>query len=190
MTALWAPWDGPQTKQPRSRAEVIAMLGDPTGGGKFTQTEKPDPAWIKAQTVELHSERAFLPVLAGRFVRVHKLVEPYMREAFRRADISCPGYVKKAGVLVFRHMRHDPKMPLSLHSWGCAVDINSDANFAKTFPRGQEPKPWTPAWWAVWPQGMPEGVVLAFESCGFNWGGRWPEFVDPMHFQWQGHADV
>lgn len=54
----------------------------------------------------------------------------------------------------------------SLHSWGLAVDLNAAWNRmggAST----QHPR-----------------VVEIFETCGFEWGGRWAGMsCDPMHFQ-------
>jgi hypothetical protein len=185
---VFLPWDGPQTKQPRNRAEVIALLGDPTGDGLYQKVA--DPMWVKKNIVECHGKNA-MPGVEKFYFKVHKIVEPYMREAFRRAAEACPGYVRRAGCFVFRHQRHDPKLPLSLHSYGCAVDINADDNDARYFKRGKCPEAWTPEWMKLYPMGIPRGVVDAFKSCGFAWGSDWNEdgatsdetFCDPMHLE-------
>lgn len=182
----WEPWPGPGTRRPRNRAEMIALLGDPTGGGRYHERERPDPVWLRERTVELHGATALLPQLERYYMRVHRLVEPYLREALRRADIAAPGYITRAGVLVFRHMRDDATMPISNHAWGSAIDINAGDNAARSFRRGSEPRPWSAEWRRIWPRGVPEALVLAMESCGLRWGGRWPGFVDPMHFEWCG----
>lgn len=52
----------------------------------------------------------------------------------------------------------------SLHSWGIAVDINASWN-----KFGKKPT-------------MHTGIVKAFESAGFDWGGHWDR-PDGMHFQ-------
>ena len=39
------------------------------------------------------------------------------------------------------------------------------------------------AWRRLWPDGLPRAFVEAFEGAGFEWGGRWRGYVDPMHFQ-------
>lgn len=181
------PFDGPLKYRPHTRAEVIHLFGDPTRGGLYLKV--PDPKWEKANIVDVHGDAAFLPVLAPSYFPIHRLIEPYAREAFRRAELAAPGHIQRKGTwgYNFRHMRHDPKMPLSYHSYGIAIDINPDNNRAKTFGPGKTPKPWSAQWWKHWPQGLPEGVVEAFESCGFAWGGRWKGYVDNMHFEWRGN---
>lgn len=200
MAGKWLPWDGPLTARPRNRAELIALLGDPTRGGLYLKVA--DPKWVKRSIVELHGETAFLPVLAPSYFPIHRLLETYAREAFRRADLSCPGYIQRKGTWGYNHrrIRHDtpakakkegrPLRPLSLHALGAAIDINPQDNRTRTFAPGKAPEPWSPEWSALWPRGLPPAVVEAFESCGWAWGGRWRGFCDPMHFQWVGTDEI
>lgn len=164
-------------QQPRDRAEATALFGDPGRG------EVADPAWRRASIVELHGGTA-IPGLERWYFQTHRLVEPFMRAAFAAANAAAPGYITRAASFVFRRVRHEPSAPLSYHSWGIAVDINSADNGGRYIKR--PPAPWSPAWLKLWPRGMPRGVVEAFEAQGFSWGGRWRGFSDPMHFEWVG----
>lgn len=174
--AKWPAFDGPLVYSPKSRTEVYDLFGNPGVGAV-------DGAWEKANIVTTRD----MPGIPSKwYFQCHKLVEPYMREGLRRAKLAAPSYViERAASFVFRHMRYDPSMPLSYHSWGIAIDIDPDRNFAKTFkPATATPAPWSPAWNAIWPKGLPQAFVEAMESVGFRWGGRWKGFCDPMHFEW------
>lgn len=177
-----AAFDGPLERVPRNRAEVYALFGDPGKG-------EPNPAWVKANIVTKRD----LPGVPSRFYFMcHKLAEPYIREAFRRAAAADPGYIiRRTASFVFRHQRHDVKRPLSYHSWGIAVDVDSEMNRSRTFADDElQPAPFSAEWNALWPTGLREPFVEAFESVGFAWGGRWRGFVDPMHFELVGRTDV
>jgi hypothetical protein len=182
----FAPFDGPLAQRPRDRRECNRMFGDPTRGGAYVNDA--DPSWRAHHIIELHGDEAFLPVLAKSYFPIHHDIEPYAREAFRRAESAVPGYIQRPGTwgYNFRHMRHDPKMPLSYHSWGIAIDVNPATNSAVSFGADKYPAPWCPEWNKRWPKGVPQAIVLAFESCGFRWGGRWTDYCDPMHFEWLG----
>jgi hypothetical protein len=67
----------------------------------------------------------------------------------------------------FRLMRGSAS--LSMHSYGCAIDLNPEAN-----PFGRR--------WVAGGKMMDPGVVAIFEAEGFTWGGRWRR-PDAMHFQ-------
>lgn len=178
-----------------STADLVRIYGDPGKG-------KPNPAWERANIVDCHGTatgarvRPAMPgVPAAAYFRCHRLVEPHFREAFTRVARDAPDFVlTRAGGYVFRHMRHDPRKPLSQHSRGIAADLNAAANSARYFKRGQAPAAWSPAWYKLWPieaGGLTPAVVAAFKACGFRWGGDWDHddqttdevYVDPMHVE-------
>jgi hypothetical protein len=170
----WPPFDGPLARFPKTRREVYDMFGDPGSSAV-------DGVWEKASIVTV---RNMPGVPAKWYFEIHKLAEPYAREGLRRAQLAAALYkIARAASFVFRHQRHDPKMPLSYHSWGIAIDIDSDLNYSKTFGAGKTPEPWGPEWMKLWPKGLPKAFVEAMESVGWKWGGRWKGYVDPMHFE-------
>lgn len=161
--------------------------------------------WYKQNIIVCRDKKGDRPTLPGvstnRWVKVHRLVEPFFREAMRRAREACPEYFElfggevRFGAFNYRHMRHDPKMPLSKHSWGICCDIEPKWNRGITYRKGKCPDPWSKLWWKVYPRGIPKAIVHAFYSCGFAWGGDWDAdgigsdqtYSDPMHFQWYGN---
>lgn len=184
----WAPYDGPLDKQPTNRKTVYEMFGDP---GFRAENE----LWKKQNIMYCHKNNGNrLPGVPTKWwVAVNKAVEPYLREALRRAQIAAPDYkVERIGGYVWRPIRHKIGNPLSMHSWGIAIDINPHTNFSKTFTKGQAPEAWSPEYMKIWPNGMPREFVEAFTSCGFAWGSDWDEdglthdhtYLDPMHFEW------
>lgn len=178
LAEAWPPFDGPLERIPRHRADVYAMFGDPGKG-------EPDPAWERANIITVRDLPGVPPVW---HFQTHRKVEPYIREALRRAAIAAPEYrIERAASRVFRHIRHDPKAPLSMHSWGIAFDVDAKHNGGKSFDKGKKPSPWSTGWLKAWPQGLPQAFVEAVESVGFWWGGRWSAaYVDPMHFEFKG----
>lgn len=171
----------------------------------FGRPGNTDSQWYKQNIIVCRNQRGDRPTLPGvspeRWVKVHRLVEPFFREALHRARQACPAYFElfggtlRCGAFNYRHMRHDTDMPLSMHSWGICCDIEPAWNRGITYRRGKCPAPWSERWWKVYPRGMPRPIVDAFYSCGFSWGGDWDgdglgsdqSYSDPMHFQWYGN---
>ena len=168
-----------------SQPQCLATYGDP---GLYLVDA--NPTWVKANIVGCgwngKAELAAMPGVPARFCfATHRKVEQRMRAAFQAAKDACPEYaIGTAASFVFRHQRHDVHRPLSLHSWGIAVDIDAGLNSPHAFAPGHKPEPWSAAWLERWPHGLPQAFVEAFEAHGFDWGGRWSDdFVDPEHFQ-------
>jgi hypothetical protein len=189
----WPFWEGPAEVQPQNRREVYGTMGNPAS---TSSPGKASSRWERENLIECHPRHGNqLPgVPSNRYIKVHRIVEPYLREGLRRAAISCPSYpIERIGVYNFRHIRHDVSRPLSMHAFGVAVDINPQWNRGIQYRRGEViPQAWTPEWFKVWPQGVPQAFVEAMQSCGFAWGSDWDEdgsntdhtWQDPMHFEW------
>ena len=158
---------------PGSRDAAITLYGNP-GVGKV------DPVWARANMVVSKN----LPGKKSKLY-VHKLAEPYLREALARCqDLGVLDYITTLGCFNFRHQRHDVRRPLSYHAFGVALDINPKDNRGIYRTKQAVPYPFTAGWSDIYPKGVPEDLVRAFESVGWVWGGRWSgSFVDPMHFQ-------
>lgn len=182
--------------RPHGDAEVNAVFGDPTRGGRYLHDADPD--WFKANIVECHpSNKKHPPVhpkLAHYWWPVHVKAEPTFREVIRRIELVAPGYITADGgtwCYVFRRIRHDtpekakkenrPLRALSRHSWGCALDVEPHRNVGKTFKPGKTPLLWSKAWTKEWPDGITPAILAAMYSVGLRCGATWRGYVDPMH---------
>lgn len=145
---------------PQGRAE--AGLG---GTMTFTILEdgwiRPDAAWVEANLVQasvpivgtVTCHRVMMPQLVAA---LDEIVQDGLAELIRPEDY--------AGCYAPRFIDRNPKLPLSNHAFGLAIDFNSDTNQLGT--RGD----------------MDPRIVEIFEKWGFEWGGRWDR-PDPMHFE-------
>jgi len=101
-------------------------------------------------------------------VQLHHRIAPMFVDLMEYLYEAFPGYfILQLGGFCPRHKMHDPKFGLSVHSWGAAVDINWDTNLVSK------------SLITSFPPGFPE----VFEGAGWNWGGRWRQTKDSMHFQ-------
>lgn len=147
----------------------------------------PHGAWAKANIVYCggggKAERPAMPgVPPHLWFAVHRRAEPKLRAAFTAAFAATGYHAASAGCWVYRHQRHDNNLPLSNHSWGAAVDIDAKLNPGRYHL--EHTAPWSHAWHEVYPHGLPRAYVEAFLSVGgITWGGSWPSFRDPMHFE-------
>ena len=105
--------------------------------------------------------------LLGRFT-CHRAVFPPLIDAMRelRARGLAGAIHNFAGCYNARTVMRSVTGPISHHSWGAAVDINSITN-----PYGQPPR-------------QHPRLVAIMEANGFTWGGRWT-VPDGMHFEYE-----
>lgn len=130
-------------------------------------TIRQDPNWVRRYIV-----RVRVPIL--RWVTCHRMMVPQLAGALgevQRAGlasaIDLADFREAGGCYVARQMLWDPKLPVSMHAWGLAVDFNVARN-----QYGARPT-------------MNPRIVEIFERWGFRWGGRW-ETPDGMHFELAG----
>jgi hypothetical protein len=186
----WLPWDGPEESQPKSR-EQVEYFGNPETQPGSNQMSK---TWYRKHIIECHQSNGNrLPGIPAKwYIKVHKMVEPYLREALRRCEITSDYAINRMGSYNFRHMGNDPGRSLSMHSFGAAFDVNPPDNSGMHYSRGNSPSAYSDRYMKRWPKGVPAEFVQAFNSCGFAWGSDWNEdgrtedhtFLDPMHFEW------
>jgi hypothetical protein len=98
--------------------------------------------------------------------RCHKLLIETLEAVFIEIKSTGlePDLFSFGGCFSFRAQRTGSK--LSAHSWGIAIDLNSESNRQGT--AGD----------------MNPGIISVFRGAGFEWGGEWSgKSRDPMHFQ-------
>jgi hypothetical protein len=119
----------------------------------------PDARWVRQN---IATER--VPLLGA--ITCHRLMFPQLKGALN--DVVKAGLGSTvhtfSGCYVPRFMERDPAHPVSLHTWGIAIDLDAPHNARGT--RGSiDPR-----------------VVAIFKRWGFRWGGDW-SWTDPMHFE-------
>ncbi|MPZ60681.1 MAG: hypothetical protein GEU93_05170 [Propionibacteriales bacterium] len=147
--------------------ETAALAGAAADFGDFTYRYfangaiEPDPDWVAKYIVTEP-----VPILGE--VQCHRLMIPQLRAALQQvvdeglaSEIHPEEY---AGCYVPRFIGRDPRNPVSLHTWGIAVDLNVPGNQRGTVGE------------------IDRRVVEIFKSWGFGWGGDW-SWTDPMHFE-------
>jgi hypothetical protein len=98
--------------------------------------------------------------------RCHNLAVDNFIQAFKNVDAAGlkDQFTEFNGIYNRRAIRGQTSHA-SLHSWGVAIDMG-----ASNHALGSS---------ATWPQ----GIIDAFASAGFFWGGNFKSRKDPMHFQ-------
>ena len=165
---------GPATQRVLA-ALVAGRLPVPTGRagvenvyGQFRYTEGQggrvniDSQWVRDNIVgvKLHT---------GKSVQFHRLAAQEFARLFEAASKTSGYTPASVQTWVARHTLWDPAKPLSLHSWGIAVDFDPSSNpmggkgSKLRLPAGQE-------------------FVRIFKDAGWLWGGDWA-MRDDMHFQ-------
>lgn len=160
----------PVTTLPTTPAELEKTYGKP--GAE-------DTTWYKQNIIEVRD----LPGVPTKwYVQVHRKAEPFFREGLARAARLSRYRIQRVGGFNYR-LRGSGSGKLSIHASGAALDIDADKNVAIRFESRGKPTPWSEAWMEIWPLGLPQDFVLAMESAGLTWGGRFSTFCDPQHFQ-------
>lgn len=161
---------GPATPAPRAGRAFKTGNAAARALGSFSYhaysdgTIRPDPGWVARN---IRTER--VPILGE--VTCNRLMFRQLRGALREiVRLGLAGEIHPSaygGCYVPRFVDRDPGKPISLHTWGVAIDLNVAENQRGT--RG----------------GWDSRVVAIFKKWGFAWGGDW-DWTDPMHFQLAG----
>ena len=175
------PFVGNASAYPRNYADRARVLGTPGPSGS---------KWYRANVVERQGDDAFPGVPLRWYVKVHRVIEPYAEEAFRRAAVASRYEIRRCGSFNYRAVRFGKagSSRLSSHSFAAAFDFDPAQNAPLDHDdhEGPFPQPFSAAWNRIWPNGVDEPFVRAFASCGFRWGGTYRGWADPMHFEWVG----
>lgn len=152
-----------QYKPPVGMKAVKSFYGD----NKTTELSKGncrgDPTWEAENLVILKNVKG-----TGCSIQLHHKIAANFEYCLGEAIKACPTYkVRMLGGYCARHQRNDPTLPLSIHSYGAAFDINWDTN-----PMGKKLI-----------TDLPDAFILAFTQQGWEWGGSWRSLKDAMHFQ-------
>lgn len=158
-----------------TQAECDAFYDNPRSR---IDNSKPSSGWESANLVRV--KPPFVIRFEGKTVTAGVLIHKKCADSLARvfqAIWDAAGHDQKVidkwgvsnygGAYNYRQMRGSSR--LSMHSWGCAIDLDPDNNAF----HDQDPH------FAHVPQ-----VVKAFEDEGWTWGGRWSgRSKDGMHFQ-------
>jgi len=122
------------------------------------------PGW-QNKWMELWEVKKDFPWFPKRNVFIHKEFKPKLHDALK--ELEQKGLHKEIktfdGCFGIRTVRGS-KTALSVHSWGCAIDMNAAENGLGTAGK--------------WSTAFLEIMLLNGIFCGQNWVGR----KDPMHF--------
>lgn len=188
---------------PVGREAMLEVYGDPNPSWSDERQ-----CWIANPKWEMsHCKTVSASKIPGYDKRIymHKLVAPHLIRAMELSVEACPDYeFRKIGCFNVRRMRHDTPekarkenrklLDWSDHYAAISFDINDKKNRGRYYSVG-DPGPFEPGWNLF--SDIPMGVVEAFTSVGFDWGGFWGlwynqktekwepikgAFFDPMHF--------
>lgn len=137
------------------------------GFGEFAARPSPDrPGYLDMSVAFVHRylTSRWVPLL-GRFTCHRKVFPPLIAAMRELREKGLAGAIHNfAGCYNARTVLRRRTGPISHHSWGAAVDINSVTN-----PYGSPPH-------------QHPMLVRIMQEHGFTWGGRWT-VPDGMHFE-------
>lgn len=147
------------------RAEVIKSLG-------FSDHPTKDECWLKMKTFELEA-------YPGYKVTLHKDLVSEVQNIYKE--------LKELGVTLNKYQGHycyrtinNPNHPgskvLSMHSFGCAIDLNYNLN---PFVKNAKPKDNGDDTAHGIVRTLDSPIVKVFAKYGWGWGGRYGDY---MHF--------
>lgn len=173
---------------PNGYAAIVKAYGQPMSKGGLNKSwydaniisvKLPYAMRIAWDTSKIAKTATVHKLVADSFAKTLTDVFNYARQQVKKKtpdkdtafyDEATMTYLKKygldlyGGAFNFRMKRGSNQ--LSMHSWGCACDINPSANAMGT--KGN----------------MPDWFVKIWEANGWVWGGRWNgSNKDPMHIQ-------
>ena len=130
-------------------AQALKKYGDPTKESSMTLWDVPKELEIGVLPKRLYCNKDMILPLTKAF---KNLISTGCVRELKTWD-GCFNIRKKRGLA-----------SMSLHSWGCAVDLNAAWNGLNKEPQ------------------LSKEFVNCFTLAGFDWGGTWTR-KDGMHFQ-------
>ena len=130
-------------------AQALKKYGDPTKESSMTLWDVPKELEIGVLPKRLYCNKDMILPLTKAF---KNLISTGCVKELKTWD-GCFNIRKKRGLA-----------SMSLHSWGCAVDLNAAWNGLNKEPQ------------------LSKEFVNCFTLAGFDWGGTWTR-KDGMHFQ-------
>jgi len=119
-----------------------------------------------------------VPGSGGMTVRVHERALPAFVQVAANLAVQDDTYVvQEAYTSSYNPRTVSKSYGISRHTFGIAIDINSNKNPFQSGPFEESDSFIT---------NMPAWFVKAWTDAGFCWGGDWKDSKDPMHFSWQG----
>ena len=153
---------------PHGYQAVLSYYGDPGFDGNTVS-----PKWEERNMVMARD----LPLLTHS-IYCHKYAEGPLRAALTACAALNDGYqIRKIGCFAPRFVRGSTTS-VSMHTFGCAIDINADTNPLITNCPPGDPRRLAPG-----ASDLPLAWIALFEQCGWFWGGRFSSRWDPMHLQ-------
>lgn len=130
-------------------AQALKKYGDPTKESSMTLWDVPKELEIGVLPKRLYCNKDMILPLTKAF---KNLISTGCVRELKTWD-GCFNIRKKRGLA-----------SMSLHSWGCAIDVNAAWNGLNKEPQ------------------LSKEFVNCFTLAGFDWGGTWTR-KDGMHFQ-------